>query len=170
MSLADSFGVMPDCKQGVNNPSTNLFTTAINGLFTVPVVGNNKQTDPVAEFAIGLGKKKYGSVAAFSVALFDEDKRQQVGQWLYRGVPSNQQVNVARKLDLTVEQLLGAGKIPVPDDELPAEALSFAREWLALPPLIRAQIQALIRSLPKDQGRVDREAVKRPELQQRRSA
>lgn len=171
MIFADSLGVMgSDCKHSVNNPSTNLLTSPINGLFTVPAVDRKKRPDPVAEFALGLGKKKFGSVAQFSVALFGDDRRQQVGQWLTRGLPANQQVKVAQALEMTVEQLLAAGEKPVPEPQLSSEAIEFAREWSALPPLIRAQIQALVRSIPKEAGRIDRTTVERPELHRRRSA
>ena len=169
MSLADSLGVIgPDCKHGVNNPSTNLLTHHINGLFTVRRVRNQKNADPIAEFALALGEKKHGSIAGFSVALFGEDKRQQVGQWLWRGIPHNQRVKVAKELGMTVEQLLDAGKAPIPEPPLPPEAVAFAKEWLELPLLVRTQIQALVRSLPKEMGRIDGETVERPELQRRR--
>lgn len=171
MSFADSLGVIAvDCKHGVNIPSSNLLTKSLNGLFTVRLVGKKKETDPIAEFAIGLGEKKHGSVAAFSVALFGQDKRQQVGQWLWRGIPHNQRVNVARELGLTVEQLLAAGETPIPEPALPPDAVEFAKEWLDLPPLVRSQIQALVRSLPKERGRIDGGPVERPILQRPRRA
>lgn len=126
----------------------------------------------MAVFALGLGEKRYGSIAAFSVALFGDDKRQQVLNWRYRGLPSNQHMNIAHKLDLTVEQLLAGGKIPVSEPEISLEAKEFAREWSALPALVRSQIQALVRSLPKESGRVvaDKPVHERPMLQRRRSA
>lgn len=169
MSLADSFGVMgADCKHDVNNHASYLLTRPINGLFTVRAVGNKKHPDPIAEFALGLGEKKHGNIARFSVALFGDDRRQQVGQWLYRGIPHNKRGIVAKELGLTVEQLEAAGEIPVPEPPLPPEAQEFAREWLDLPPLVRTQIQALVRSLPKERGRIDGVTVERPELQRSR--
>lgn len=168
MSRADSFGVIaPDCKHGVNNRSSDLLTHRLNAVFTVRRVGNKKKPlDPIAEFALGLAEKQHGSLAAFSIAFFGEEKRQQVNQWLHRGIPHNQRVNVARHLGLSVEELLAAGKAPVPTPQLPQEAVDFAMEWLALSPLLRTQIQGLVRSLPKESGRIDRrEAVERPPLQ-----
>jgi hypothetical protein len=161
---------MPDCKHGVNIRSSDLLTSDLNALFTVFDVSRQKPSDPVAEFALGLGKKQFGSIAAFSVALFGDDRRQQVGQWLTRGLPAKEQVTVARVLGLTVEQLLAAGETPVEEPPLSPEAVEFALEWAALPPLVRTQIQGLVRSLPKETGRVERttRAAERPELQRDR--
>src|SRR5688572_8443862 len=102
MSLDDSFGVIGlDCKHGVNNRSSDLLTSTINSLFTVGGVGHKKKPEPnpIADFALTRAEKKFGSIAAFSVALFGSDKRQQVGQWRFRGIPANQEFNVSQKLD-----------------------------------------------------------------------
>lgn len=167
MSLADSFGVIgPDCKHAVNISSSEVFTRHLNKMFTVACVKAPKTPDPIGEFALNRAKKMYGNTARFSVALFGEDKRQQVNQWRWRGVPAARQFNVAKKLDLTVEELLAAGRLPISESPLPPEAIEFAREWMDLPALIRSQIQSLIRALPKELGRIDGETrVERPPLQ-----
>ncbi len=173
MRRTDSFGVMPDCKHGVNNPSTDLLTRRLNGLFTVIAVAKERpKPDPIAEFVLDLGEKRFGSVAKFSSALFGEDKRQQVGQWRYRGIPANQEFNVSQKLGMTVEQLRAAGKIPVKEPPLSQEAIEFAREWTSLEPLVRTQIQALVRTLTKEQGRIEggKPSVERPRLQRSQGA
>jgi hypothetical protein len=161
-----------DCKRGVNNRSSDLLTRELNALFTVVAVGkkNEKKPEPIAQFALGLAEERFGSVARFSVELFGSDKRQQVGQWLYRGIPHNQRVNVAQKLGMTVEQLLAAGNQPIPEAPLPAEAVAFAREWTRLPGHIRAVIQALVLSIPKDLGRIEGEPIERPILQRSKRA
>lgn len=144
MTFADSLGVMPlECKRGVYQKSNEMFTPAINRPFTVRGVRPNRIQ--VAKFAVSYAQEKHGwNKAELSRQLFGEEKRQWINSWLKRGLPADQDAPVANKLGLTVEQLLAAGRIEVPEDPLPPEAIEFAREWMRLPAITRNNIRATV--------------------------
>lgn len=170
MSFADSFGVMPDCKHTVYKKSNETFTPEINGMFTVRGVTPDRIA--MARFAFRRAEQKFGwSKAEFAKKLFGGvDGRGRIGNWKRRGVPPEQDAKVAALLELTVEELQAAGKIQLDEDDIPPEAIAFAREWYKLSPAVRTQIQALVQLLTMETGRIEGNSRERPELQRLRRA
>lgn len=127
----------------------------------------------MARFAISYAEKNKGwKKAEFGRRLFgaDQDARGRVGNWLRRGLPPEQDASVAALLGLTIEELHAAGAIKPQEPSLSAEALAVARAWDGLPPQIRAVVQTLILTIPKEPGRIEGNTVERPPLQRRKSA
>jgi hypothetical protein len=173
MTLADSFGVIaPDSKRGVDFLSTEMLTRGINDPFTFLYVEIDRVA--IAEYAIKRAKESFGwNTADFSRELFGEDQRQKVHGWLKRGLPAGQDLNVATKLGLSVEELLSAGAKEPEEAPLPAEAIDFARQWLRLNPLMRNQIKTLVLQIlgqDLDQSAEGALSMDRSRLRRRRSA
>lgn len=150
-----------------------MFTAGRNHLFTFSGVALDRKK--IAAYAVARAQSEYGwTPAAFARELFGEgENRQRVYAWLKRGLPADQDVAVAKRLGLTVEQLHAAGEQDPPEPALPEEAVDFAREWLRLSPRARTQIRGLVlemlgaREIGGSKGLPDAD---RPILQQPRRA
>jgi len=157
MSCELSAGVMgPKITRPVYDSSNATCKSTIHKTFMLSGMSGK---DEVTLRALGIAKEKFG----WTRSDFSEKagvSPQVITNWLARGMAPKAYQRIAKRLQITVDELLGkapAGDPPTHrvseptvvayDVKLTEPAVLFAAEWAKLPPALQAQVQSLVHTM-----------------------